>query len=82
MRVMTLFIFMVIPKRVMASSTDNILGLMRVTRGTRVTLLALFRHQRVANIVLISLIIEWEPIDLKWGPLRAGPMGWANAVAH
>ena len=82
MRVMTLFIFMVIPKRVMASSTDNILGLMTLTCGTRVTLLALFRHQRVANIVLISLIIEWEPIDLKWGPLRAGPMGWANMVAH
>ena len=39
-RVMTVFLFVLTQKRVMAPSNDNVLGLMRVMCGTRVTLLS------------------------------------------
>ena len=39
-RVMTVFLFVLTQKRVMAPSNDNMLGLMRVMCGTRVTLLS------------------------------------------
>ena len=41
MRVMTVFLFVLIQKRLMAPFTDNTLGLMRVMCGTRVKLLSL-----------------------------------------
>ena len=37
---MTVFLFVLIQKRVMAHFTDDVLGLMRVMYGTRVTLLS------------------------------------------
>ena len=40
MRVMTVFLFALTQKRVMAPFNDNVLGLMRVMCGTRVTLLS------------------------------------------
>ena len=40
MRVMTVFLFVLTQKRVMAPFNDNVLGLMRVMCGTRVTLLS------------------------------------------
>ena len=40
MRVMTVFLYVLIQKRVMAHFTDNVLGLMRAMCGTRVTLLS------------------------------------------
>ena len=39
-RVMTVFLFVLTQKRVMAPFNDNVLGLMRVMCGTRVTLLS------------------------------------------
>ena len=39
-RVMTVFLFVLTQKRVMAPSNDNVLGLMRVMCGTRVALLS------------------------------------------
>ena len=39
-RVMTVFLFALTQKRVMAPFNDNVLGLMRVMCGTRVTLLS------------------------------------------
>ena len=38
--IMTVFLFVLTQKRVMAHFNDNVLGLMRVTCGTRVTLLS------------------------------------------
>ena len=40
MRVMTVFLFVLTQKRVMAPFNDNVLGLMRVMCGIRVTLLS------------------------------------------
>ena len=45
MRVMTVFLFVLIQKRVMAPFTDNEFGLMRVTYRTRVTLLSFGTRQ-------------------------------------
>ena len=39
-RVMTVFLFVLTQKRVMAPFNDNVLGLMRVMCGTKVTLLS------------------------------------------
>ena len=40
MRVMTVFLFVLIQKKVMTAFTNNVLGLMKVMCGTRVTLLS------------------------------------------
>ena len=49
MRVMTVFLFVLTQKRVMAPFNDNVLGLMRVMCGTRVTLLSFGTKEYVYN---------------------------------
>ena len=57
MRVMTVFLFVLIQKRLMAPFTDNTLGLMRVMCGTRVTLLSL--GTREYHHWLDSFVVLW-----------------------
>ena len=49
MRVMTVFLFVLTQKRVMALFNDNMLGLMRVMCGTRVTLLSFGTREYLIN---------------------------------
>ena len=52
MRVMTVFLFVLIQKRVMAPFTDNVLGLMRVTYGTRDTLLSFGPREYISECTI------------------------------
>ena len=54
-RVMTVFLFVLTQKRVMAPSNDNVLGLMRVMCGTRVTLLSFGTREYVRKERLNSI---------------------------
>ena len=54
-RVMTVFLFVLTQKRVMAPFNDNVLGLMRVMCGTRVTLLS-FGTREYAFILILTRI--------------------------
>ena len=56
MRVMTVFLFMLTQKRVMAPFNDNVLGLMRVMCGTRVTLLSFGTREYAVLLGLVKTI--------------------------
>ena len=53
MTVVTVFLFVLTQKRVMAPFNDNVLGLMRVMCGTRVTLLSFGTREYVIAYTVI-----------------------------
>ena len=53
-RVMTVFLFVLTQKRVMAPFNDNVLGLMRVMCGTRVTLLSFGTKEYACYLFVIQ----------------------------
>ena len=72
---MTVFLFLLTQKRVMTSFNDNVLGLMRVMCGTRVTLLS-FGTKEYSKFDTSKHLVEfWGYLHSPWGTQTSARTG-------
>ena len=58
--VMTVFLFVLTQKRVMTAFTNNVLGLMKVMCGTRVTLLSFGTREYTLKSSFLSKVVNFR----------------------